>query len=205
MSRFTGPRLKVMRSLGVDLPGLSRKSIEQRPTPPGQHGAKAVRRKKSDFGVKLQEKQKLRYNYGLTERQLRRLVVDARKGKEPTGETLLQLLERRLDNVVFRAGFAPTVMAARQLVSHRHLQLNGKIVSIPSIRLRVGDEISLKPGSGVLMVVAQSLQDLPLTRPEWLSWDEQNRVAKVAHYPSAEDVPFPVDVQQVVEYYANRI
>jgi small subunit ribosomal protein S4 len=205
MSRFTGPRLKVMRALGVDLPGLSRKSIEQRPTPPGQHGAKAVRRKKSDFGIKLMEKQKLRFNYGLSERQLRRLMVDARRGKAPTGETLLQLLERRLDNVVFRAGFAPTIAAARQLVSHRHLQLNGKVVNIPSIRLRVGDEISLKPASAQIPLVNETLKDIPLIRPEWLSWDETQRVARIAHLPAAEDVPFPVDVQQVVEYYANRL
>lgn len=205
MSRFTGPRLKVMRALGVDLPGLSRKSIEQRPTPPGQHGAKAVRRKKSDFGIKLMEKQKLRFNYGLSERQLRRLMVDARRGKAPTGETLLQLLERRLDNVVFRAGFAPTIAAARQLVSHRHLQLNGKVVSIPSIRLRVGDVISLKPASAQIPIVNETLKDMPLIRPEWLSWDDTQRVARIAHLPAAEDVPFPVDVQQVVEYYANRL
>ncbi|MCB4811412.1 30S ribosomal protein S4 [Methylovorus menthalis] len=205
MSRFTGPRLKVMRALGVDLPGLSRKSIEQRPTPPGQHGAKAVRRKKSDFGIKLMEKQKLRFNYGLSERQLRRLMVDARRGKAPTGETLLQLLERRLDNVVFRAGFAPTIAAARQLVSHRHLQLNGKVVNIPSIRLRIGDEVSLKPASAQIPIVNETLKDMPLIRPEWLGWDETQRVARIAHLPAAEDVPFPVDVQQVVEYYANRL
>jgi small subunit ribosomal protein S4 len=205
MSRFTQPRLKVMRALGVDLPGLSRKSIEARPTPPGQHGAKAVRRRKSDFGIKLQEKQKLRFNYGLTERQLRRLILDARKGNTPTGETLLQLLERRLDNVVFRAGLAPTIPAARQLVSHRHIKLNGRLVNIPSIRLRVGDEISIKTESLNMPLVIESLKELSLVRPEWLSWDEASKIAKVAHLPAADDVPFPVDVQQVVEYYANRI
>jgi small subunit ribosomal protein S4 len=205
MSRFTQPRLKVMRALGVDLPGLSRKSIEARPTPPGQHGAKAIRRKKSDFGIKLQEKQKLRFNYGLTERQLRRLILDARKGNTPTGETLLQLLERRLDNVVFRAGLAPTIPAARQLVSHRHIKLNGRLVNIPSIRLRVGDEIAIKSESLNMPLVVETLKETPLVRPEWLNWDETNKTAKVAHLPAAEDVPFPVDVQQVVEYYANRI
>lgn len=194
-----------MRALGVDLPGLSRKSIEARPTPPGQHGAKAVRRRKSDFGIKLQEKQKLRFNYGLTERQLRRLILDARKGNTPTGETLLQLLERRLDNVVFRAGLAPTIPAARQLVSHRHIKLNGRLVNIPSIRLRVGDEISIKTESLNMPLVIESLKELSLVRPEWLSWDEASKIAKVAHLPAADDVPFPVDVQQVVEYYANRI
>ena len=205
MSRFTGPRLKVMRALGVDLPGLSRKSKEARPNPPGQHGARAIRRKKSDFGVQLIEKQKLRFNYGLTERQLRRLMVDARKGKEPTGDTLLQLLERRLDNVVFRAGFAPTIVAARQLVTHGHLQLNGKMATIPSMRLRANDEVSMKSGRAELAVVVESLKEPALMRPEWLAWDEQQKKAKIAHLPGAHDVPFPVDVQQVVEYYANRL
>lgn len=126
MSRLTGPRVKIMRALGVNLPGLSRKTIEARPMPPGQHGNKASRKRRSDFGVKLHEKQKIRFNYGLTETQMRRMILDARKGKEPTGERLLQLLEHRFDNVVFRAGYAPTVIAARQLVSHGHLMLNGK-------------------------------------------------------------------------------
>ena len=205
MSRFTGPRLKIMRALGVDLPGLSRKSKEARPNPPGQHGARAIRRKKSDFGVQLIEKQKLRFNYGLTERQLRRLMVDARKGKEPTGDTLLQLLERRLDNVVFRAGFAPTIVAARQLVTHGHLQLNGKRATIPSMRLRANDEVSMKSGRAELSVVVESLKEPALMRPEWLAWDEQQKKARIAHLPGAHDVPFPVDVQQVVEYYANRL
>ena len=205
MSRFTGPRLKIMRALGVDLPGLSRKSKEARPNPPGQHGARAIRRKKSDFGVQLIEKQKLRFNYGLTERQLRRLMVDARKGKEPTGDTLLQLLERRLDNVVFRAGFAPTIVAARQLVTHGHLQLNGKRATIPSMRLRANDEVSMKSGRAELSVVVESLKEPALMRPEWLAWDEHQKKARIAHLPGAHDVPFPVDVQQVVEYYANRL
>ncbi len=194
-----------MRALGVDLPGLSRKTIEARPTPPGQHGNKASRKRRSDFGVKLVEKQKIRFNYGLTERQMRILILDARKGKEPTGERLLQLLELRMDNVVFRAGFAPTGIAARQLVSHGHMLLNGKRVDIPSIRLKVGDQISLKPSSQQIPMVVETLRALPMARPEWLSWDEQNKVVTVAHLPAIEDVPFPVDVQQVVEYYANRV
>lgn len=194
-----------MRALGVDLPGLSRKTIEARPTPPGQHGNKTSRKRRSDFGVKLVEKQKIRFNYGLTERQMRILILDARKGKEPTGERLLQLLELRMDNVVFRAGFAPTGIAARQLVSHGHMLLNGKRVDIPSIRLKVGDQISLKPSSQQIPMVVETQRALPLARPEWLSWDEQNKVVTVAHLPAIEDVPFPVDVQQVVEYYANRV
>jgi len=205
MSRFIGPRLKVMRALGVDLPGLSRKTIEARPTPPGQHGNKASRKRRSDFGVKLQEKQKIRFNYGLTETQMRRLILDARKGKEPTGERLLQLLERRMDNVVFRAGFAPTVIAARQLVSHGHLMLNGKPANIPSIRLNVGDEITVKAKSKHIPMVVETVKQPSLERPEWLSWDASTQVVKVAHLPAVSDVSFPVDVQLVVEYYANRV
>jgi small subunit ribosomal protein S4 len=204
MSRFTGPRLKIMRALGTDLPGLSRKTIENRPNPPGQHGGR-MRRKKSDFGVKLMEKQKLRFNYGLTETQLRRLMIDARRGNAPTGETLLQLLERRLDNVVFRAGFAPTITAARQLVNHGHFLLNGKPVDIPSIRVRINDVVAIKPKSKNIPLVTETLKDIPLTRPEWLAWDDQESTARISHMPSPEDVPFPVDVQQVVEYYANRL
>ena len=205
MSRLTGPRLKIMRSLGVDLPGLSRKTIEDRPTPPGQHGMKATRRRKSDYGVKLQEKQKLRFNYGLSERQMRRLIVEARKGNEPTGDNFLQLLERRLDNVIFRAGFAPTIIAARQLVSHRHVMLNGKSVNIPSIRVKLGDEIALKVTSLKIAMVVETLARPALERPEWLQWDDTAKSIKVVHLPDADQVPFPIDVQQVVEYYSNRI
>lgn len=205
MSRLTGPRVKVMRALGVDLPGLSRKSIEARPTPPGQHGNKVLRKRRSDFGVKLIEKQKIRFNYGLTETQMRRLIVDARKGKAPTGESLVQLLERRFDNVVFRAGFAPTVIAARQLVTHGHFLLNGHRANIPSMRLKVGDEITIRPKSKQIPIVVESIKEPSLARPEWLSWDEQQSLAKIAHYPSVDDVPFVVDLQLVVEFYANRV
>jgi len=205
MSRITGPRLRIMRSLGVDLPGLSRKTIENRPNPPGQHGGQASRKRRSDFGVKLIEKQKIRFNYGVTERQMRKLILDARKGKEPTGEMLLQLLERRIDNVIFRAGFAPTGIAARQLVNHGHVLLNGKSVNIASIRLKVGDEVTIKAGSRQIPMIVDSLKQPALARPEWLEWNEQNNVAKIAHLPAIDDVPFVVDVQQVVEYYANRV
>lgn len=205
MSRFTGPRLKVMRSLGVDLPGLSRKSIAQRPTPPGQHGAKATRKRRSDYGVKLQEKQKLRFNYGLTERQMRKMILRARKGNMPTGDHFLQLLERRLDNVVFRAGFAPTILAARQLVSHCHVLLNGKSANIPSIQVSVGDEIALKVTSLKMFIVMESLQSPALARPDWLTFIDAEKGVRVSHLPEADQVPFPVDVQQVVEFYSNRI
>lgn len=205
MARTTGPRLKIMRALGVELPGLSRKSIEGRPNPPGQHGQQAARRRRSDFAVKLVEKQKIRFNYGVSEKQMRKLMLEARKGSEPTGEKLMSLLERRLDNVVFRAGFAPTGIAARQLVNHGHVLLNGKSVNIASIRLKVGDVVALKESSRKMPMVMASLAAPSLTVPEWLAVDVGLGAASIGHLPSIEDVPFPIDVQQVVEYYANRV
>lgn len=203
MSRFTGPRLKVMRALGIDLPGLSRKSTENRPHPPGQHGLR--QRRRSDFAIKLAEKQKLRFNYGLSERQIQRLFLEAKGSKMPTGAKLLELLERRLDNAVFRSGFAPTIPAARQLVRHRHVLLNGQRVSIPSIRVRPGDVVALRDDAYAMPLVIESLAEPALTRPEWLSFDEGARRTSITRVPMADEVPFPIDVQQVVEYYANRL
>jgi len=205
MSRHTGPRLKIMRALGVELPGLSRKSIESRPNPPGQHGASASRRRKSDYGLALIEKQKLRFNYGVSERHLRRLMVEARRHQGPTGDNLLQLLECRLDNAVFRAGLAPTIPAARQLVSHSHVLLNGRRANIPSIRLKAGDEIALRERSRNLPQVRETVAEPALTRPEWLEWDEAALKARMTRLPEADEVPFPVEIQLVVQHYATRV
>lgn len=205
MARMAGPRLKIMRALGVELPGLSRKSIENRPNPPGQHGQQASRRRRSDFAVKLMEKQKIRFNYGVSEKQMRRLILEARKGSEPTGDKLMSLLERRLDNVVFRAGFAPTGIAARQLVNHGHVLLNGKPVNIASVRLQVGDVVAVKEKSRKIPMVVEALATPSLTVPEWLSVEAVSATAKIGHLPSIEDVPFAIDVQQVVEFYSNRV
>lgn len=203
MSRYTGPRLKIMRALGTELPGLSRRSLGERDYPPGQHGQKPKR--KSDFGVKLIEKQKLRYNYGVTEGQLRRIVREAKVSKFPTGARLLELLECRLDNFVFRAGFAPTTVAARQLVRHRHVLLNGKLVDIPSMRIRVGDRITLTDKGRRIPATAECLAEPALTRPEWITFDEKQVAATATRLPDASEVPFPVEIQHVVEYYAVRL
>ncbi|MFV5214025.1 30S ribosomal protein S4 [Azonexus caeni] len=205
MSRYTGPRLKVLRALGVDLPGLSRKSMQERAQPPGQHGARKVTARKSEFGLQLMEKQKLRYNYGLTERQLRRTVADAKKHRGATGDKLVELLERRLDNLVFRAGFAPTIPAARQLVSHGHFQLNGKRVTIPSIRLRVGDAFGPTAAGSKIDLVRATLEDPALERPEWIALDSATATARLSHLPGGDAAPFPLDLQRVVEYYATRM
>ena len=203
MSRFTGPRLKVMRALGTELPGLSRKSLGERDYPPGQHGQRPKR--KSEYGLQLIEKQKLRMNYGLTEQQIQRLFREAKQSRGPTGDKLLELLERRLDNFVFRAGFAPTAIAARQLVRHKHVLLNGKRVDIPSIRTKPGDQIALTTKGKQIPATIESLQQPSLERPQWLSFDASAATATVTRTPSPDEVPFPVEVQQVVEYYAVRL
>lgn len=202
MARYTGPRLKIVRALGVELPGLTRKT-PNRDYGPGQHGMKPKR--KSGFGIQLQEKQKLRYNYGVSERQMQRLFREAKNSKAQTGAKLLELLERRLDNVVFRAGFAPTTIAARQLISHRHIRLNGRPVTIPSIRVKTGDVISLSDKAKVIPMVVETFADLPLTRPEWIGFDDAQHAATVTRTPDANEVPFPIEVQHVVEYYAIRL
>ncbi|WP_371322677.1 30S ribosomal protein S4 [Dechloromonas sp. ZY10] len=206
MSRYTGPRLKVMRALGVDLPGLARKSMQERPQPPGQHGARKLAGRKSEFGLQLLEKQKLRYNYGVSERQLRRVVLDAKRQRGgTTGGKIVELLERRLDNLVFRAGFATTIPAARQLVSHGHILLNGRRVTIPSIRIRIGDAFGPSETAARLDVVKAALADPALQRPEWIAVDAQSGLARLVHLPDGETAaPFPLDLQRVVEYYATR-
>jgi len=204
MSRYTGPRLRVLRALGHELPGLSRKSVEARPHPPGQHGPRKVAARKSEFGLQLMEKQKLRFNYGVSERQLRRVVAEAKRQQGATGARIVELLERRLDNMVFRAGFAPTIPAARQLVSHGHIRLNGRRVNIPSIRLRAGDVFAPREASRAL--VGQTLQAPALDCPEWLALDAQALSVTLTHLPDGADAaPFPIDLQRVVEYYAIRM
>lgn len=193
-----------MRALGLDLPGLTRKSIERRPYPPGQHG-QARRRKKSDFGRQLQETQKLRLNYGISENKFRQMMREARGSKVATGDKLLELLERRLDNVVFRAGFAPTIPAARQLINHGHFTVNGRRVDIPSFRVDISDVIQPREKSRSLAPIEASLTEVSLMRPDWIDYNESNRLVIITALPEANSVPFPVDVQLVIEYYSKRL
>lgn len=205
MSIQIDARLKIMRALGIDLPGLSRKSIENRPHPPGQHGPNSARRRKSEYGLALIEKQKLRFNYGVSERQLRTMMIEARRKDGPSGDLLLQMLECRLDNVVFRAGWAPTIPAARQLVSHCHILLNGKRANIASIRLKSGDEVSLRERSRNMTLIRHSIEAPSLERPEWLSYEPTTFTAKITRLPEADEVPLPVQVNLVVEHYAKSM
>ena len=204
MSRYTGPRLRVMRALGVELPGLSRKSTERRPYPPGEHGGRR-RRPDSVFGTQLKEKQKLKMNYGVTERQMRRLMKQARKSKTAAGIRLLELLESRLDNAVFRAGFAPTIPAARQLVNHGHFLLNGRKTDIPSAQIKQGDVIALREKSKNLEIIKESLAKPSIALAQWLTVEIDEKKFTINATPDAESVPFPVEVQQVVEYYNTRM
>ena len=204
MSRYVGPRVKKMRALGVDLPGLSRKSIERRPHPPGEHG-QGRRMKFSDYARQLKEKQKLVLNYGISERQFRRYVKEARASKQATGEKLLALLECRIDSVVFRAGLAPTIPAARQLVSHGHITLNGRRIKTPSIRVRTNDVVQPREKGRELLAIKGSLEEFGSERPFWMSFEEKDLKATITENPDHSTVPFAVDVQQVVEYYSKRL
>lgn len=202
MSRYTGPRLKVIRALGTALPGLTSKTTE-RNYPPGQHGQR--QRKKSDYGIKLMEKQKLRFNYGVTETQIRRLMSEAKASRDQAGKKLLEFLERRIDNAVFRAGFAPTIVAARQLVRHKHVLLNGRAVNIPSIRVKAGDTLQVTAKGLKIPCVVETLATPVLEAAEWVKRDETSNIATVLRNPDASEVPFPIEIQHVVEYYAVRL
>lgn len=203
MSRHMGPRVKRMRALGTELPGLSSKKIEKRPYPPGQHGQ--ARKKLSEFALRLHEKQKLRHNYGVTERQLRGLMQEAKSGTGTTGHKLIELLERRLDNVVFRAGFARTIPAARQLVNHGHILINGKRVDIASYRVQKGEVITIHERSKNMASIAAGSAVADTFQTPWLEVKKDTKEATVAALPDETAILFPIRVQLVVEYYSQRL
>jgi small subunit ribosomal protein S4 len=200
MARYTGPRLRVMRALGQELPGLSRKSIEKRPNRPGQHGA-ARRRTASAYAERLREKQKLRLNYGLSEKQFRTLVERAMRHRGNTEVQIVQELERRLDNIVFRAGFARTIPAARQLVSHGHVQVNGHRVDIASYQVTRGDVVSLQERSRDL--AAQAFESGSGMDSPWLDVDRGTSSVVVRSFPADDFRPLAVEMRLVVEHYSR--
>jgi len=201
MSRYRGPRLRITRRLG-DLPGLTRKS-PRRAYPPGQHGQ--ARKKRSEYAVRLDEKQKLRFNYGLTERQLLRYVRKARRVSGSTGQVLLQLLEMRLDNTVFRLGMAPTIPAARQLVNHGHIRVNDRSVDIASYQCRPGDVISVQNKEASRQLVQLNLQYPGLANvPSHLELDKEKLTGKVNSIVEREWVALQVNELLVVEYYSRQ-
>jgi small subunit ribosomal protein S4 len=190
-----------MRAVGIELPGLSPKKIERRPYPPGQHGQ--GRKKPTEYAIRLKEKQKIRLNYGLGEVQLRRLMVESRGSDIAAGAKLIELLERRLDNVVFRAGFARTIPQARQMVNHGHILINGKRVDIPSYRVNVGEVIVLKDRKKVQGAAGPARADLQT--PAWLEVKTAENSAQVTQLPDDTSIPFEINVQLVVEYYSQRL
>ncbi len=202
MARYRGPRLRITRRLGSDLPGLTRK-VADRPYPPGQHGQ--GRQKFSEFKKQLYEKQKLRYNYGISEKQLRNLFKEAIRSKDPAGKVLLRLLESRLDNVVFRLGLAPTIPAARQIVTHGHIMVDGRKTDRPSYRVKPGQEISVRPKSRNLVSVQESIASPQLRMPTYLTFDSKTLTGTMTAVPDREDVPVQVEEQLVVEYYSPRL
>lgn len=198
------PRLKKIRRLGTPLPGLTRKE-PRRTTPPGAHGANPGRRKRSEYRLHLEEKQKVRWNYGISERQLRAYFRLALKQQGVTGENLLILLERRLDNVAFRLGFAPTVPAARQLVAHGHLRVNGRRVDRPAFLVESGMVISLSERGRRIPDVLQATEKGPEIRlPSFLALDPDDAfTGRVIGLPARGDVPFLVNEASIVEFYAR--
>lgn len=203
MARYTGPREKVARRFGVALFGPS-KALEIRNFPPGQHGARNTRRKLSDYGTALAEKQKLRFTYGVLEKQFRRVFAEATRRKGVTGTILLQLLESRLDNVVYRLGFSNTRFASRQMVNHGHITVNGKVVDIPSFLCKPGDVIGVKNGARSQQLVNRFL-DLTqgVVVPDWMSVDRDNKTGTVNRAPEREEIEVFVNEQLVVELYSR--
>jgi len=203
MARYTGPRTKVSRRYGVPIFGPA-KALERKNYPPGMHGPKGSRRKQSDYAIALGEKQKLRYQYGLLEKQFRRIFQQALRKRGVTGETLLQLLETRLDNIVFRLGLANTRRAARQLVSHGHVLVNARKVDVSSYNVKAGDEVTIKdvPKSRQL-----ALRNLDLTQitpvPDWLVANRDAFSGKVTRIPSRDEMQPMVNEQLIVELYSR--
>ncbi|MCY7391455.1 MAG: 30S ribosomal protein S4 [Leptolyngbyaceae cyanobacterium CAN_BIN12] len=201
MSRYRGPRLRIVRRLG-DLPGLTRKA-PRRAYPPGQHGQ--ARKKRSEYAVRLEEKQKLRFNYGLSERQLLRYVRKARRAAGSTGEALLQLLEMRLDNTIFRLGMAPTIPAARQLVNHGHITVNGRVVDIASYQCRAGEAIGVRDNERSRKMVETNLLYPGLANlPSHLEFDKAKMQGKVNSVIEREWIALQINELLVVEYYSRQ-
>lgn len=199
MARYTGAKDRLSRREGFDLFGKGAK-LTRLTVPPGVHGPKGVRRT-SQYGRQLREKQKAKRLYGVLERQFKRYVAEALKAKVNTADRLLSLLERRLDNVVYRLGFAPTRPAARQLVSHRHILVNGKKVNIPSYQVKVGESISLAPTAMEIPAVKKLLEVKEPKVPDWLQ--RKAVVGKVKKQPVTDDVPEPISTQDIVEFYSR--
>jgi small subunit ribosomal protein S4 len=201
MARYTGPKAKISRRYGEPIMGPS-KALTKKNYPPGVHG-RGRRSKKSEYALQLMEKQKVKYTYGVLERQFRNLFHRAAVKEGITGENLLKLCEARLDNTVFRLGIAPTRRAARQLVSHKHVMVDGEIVNIPSYSLRPGQVVTVREKSRSLEAVTDSLSGHSAKRFNWLEWDGSQMTGKFVTYPERDQIPENVNEQLIVELYSK--
>ncbi len=205
MARYTGPRARISRRLGFNVWGTAGENaaLDKRPYPPGEHGRSRRRGNVSEYLLQLQEKQKVRFSYGLTEKQFRRLYEEASRKKGVTGENMLRFLELRLDNIVYRAGWASTRPQARQLVGHGHVDVNGRRVDIPSYRVRKGDVISLRPKAQQMVVVQWNRDVLDRAAPAWLDASDDRLSVTVREVPIREQIDLPVREQLIVELYSK--
>ena len=201
MARYTGPKSKISRKYGEPIFG-DTKALEKKPHPPGQHG-RGRRRKKSEYAIQLAEKQKAKYLYGILEKQFRNMFDKATRKDGITGENLLQLLEARLDNIVYRLGIAPTRRSARQLVVHKHITVNGNLVNIPSYTLKEGDMIAVRERSKSLVAISESVSNKTANKYKWLEWDDKSLLGKLVTYPDRELIPENINEQLIVELYSK--
>jgi small subunit ribosomal protein S4 len=202
MARYTGPKSRIARKFGEPIFGPD-KYLERKNYPPGQHGMNKKRKKTSEYGIQLREKQKAKFLYGMLEKQFRNTFEKAQRNKGVTGEVLLQLLESRLDNTVYRLGIAPTRSAARQLVSHRHITVNGNLVNIPSYQLKPGDIVGVREKSRSLETIADSLSTRRYAKLPWLEWDDAQMAGKFMSIPERTDIPENIKEQLIVELYSK--
>jgi len=202
MARYTGPKSRVARKFGEPIYGPD-KHLERKNFPPGQHGINKKRKKTSEYGIQLKEKQKAKYIYGILERQFHNTFEKASRSKGVTGVVLLQMLESRLDNVVYRLGVAPSRAGARQLVSHRHITVNGNVVNIPSFQLKPGDIVGVREKSKSLEAIIDSLTTRKSSKLSWLEWDDAQMAGKFMSLPERTDIPEDIKEQLIVELYSK--
>ncbi len=202
MARYTGPKSKIARRFREPIFGPD-KALEKKNYPPGMHGTSKRRGKQSEYAIQLMEKQKVKYMYGVLERQFENLFHKSYSKEGITGETLLKFLEARLDNAVYRLGIAPTRSAARQLVSHKHITVNNEVVNIPSYSLRAGDVIAVREKSKSLEAITNTVAGRRINKFSWLEWDPTNLSGKFLNYPSRDEIPENIKENLIVELYSK--
>ncbi|NTW31620.1 MAG: 30S ribosomal protein S4 [Bacteroidetes bacterium] len=201
MARYTGPKTRIARKFRDPIYGPD-KNYEKKNYPPGMHGNSKKKKKTSEYGIQLMEKQKVKYTYGILEKQFSNTFEKASRKRGVTGDNLLQLIEARLDNVVYRLGIAPSRNGARQLVSHRHITVNGKVSNVPSTTLKVGDVIAVRERSKSLEIIANSVASRT-NKHTWLEWDSESMSGKISSYPLRDQIPENIKEQLIVELYSK--